>query len=376
LEEPALLSRWGNPSPQPQGNGVVYSARGWSFFVPKDQQGVFLMGSAPEVEEVAQSPLAKPPLPRELERLLRVSDRQRHLSLLFAPSFLFYDGQKLFAGDLKKFQEPLQRFLGDGLNAALVSAHLEEEFYLEMRLHGTLDREKGKLASQMRDRLAQAPAQIEDYMARLALHPYWRKLALRFPSMIRELHNQTRVGVEEDHAMMNAVLPSVAAPNLLAASELTLASQPGAEYVAEAPPAQPQVRNMEELLEAKFTVSFPQQSLDFAMAEVANEVRDAQPNLPFPFDIKLLGADLQLNGITQNQQIRDFEARDQSLKDILTAMVMKANPITTVKSPNEPDQKLLWVVGPDPADPSKNIILITTRDSAAAKNYTLPEAFK
>jgi hypothetical protein len=334
------------------------------------------MGSAPEVEEVAQSPLGKPPLPRELERLLRVSDGQRRLSVLFAPNFLFHDGQKLFAGDLKKLQEPLQTLLGEGLNAALISVHLDERFYVEMRLHGTLDREKGKLASQMRDRLAQVSVQVENYLARLTLHPYWRKLALRFPPMIRELHHQTRVGVEADHALMNAVLPAVAASNLLAAAELTLASQPGAEYVAEAPPSQTQVNNIEGLLDAKFTVSFPQQSLDFAMAEVANEVRDAQPNLPFPFDIKLLGADLQLNGITQNQQIRDFEARDRPLKEILTAMVMKANPITTVKSPKELDQKLIWVVGPDPADSSKNIVLITTRDAAAGKNYTLPEAFK
>ena len=103
---------------------------------------------------------------------------------------------------------------------------------------------------------------------------------------------------------------------------------------------------------------------------------DPAPELPFPFEIKILGADLQLGGITQNQSIRDFEARDKTLAEILTAMVMKANPITTVKAPSEPDQKLIWVVGPDPSDASRNIILITTRDAAAKKNYTLPDVFK
>ena len=60
---------------------------------------------------------------------------------------------------------------------------------------------------------------------------------------------------------------------------------------------------------------------------------------------------------------------------ILTALVLKGNPITTVKSPSETDQKLLWVIGPDPDDASRQIILITSRDAAAAKKYTLPPVF-
>jgi eukaryotic-like serine/threonine-protein kinase len=376
LDEPALLSRWGNPSPQTSDGATTYAARGWSFYVPRDQRGVFLMGHATEVEDVAKNPQDRPLLRREMERLLRVSDSERHVSLLFAPNFLFSDGQKLFSGDLEKLRAPLETFLGDGLQAGLASAHLGDRFYLEMRLYGSLDRDKGRLASEMRERLAQMPDQIEDYIARLTPHPYWRKTALRFPPMIRALHQQTRIGTEADHAIINAALPGKAAPNLAVATELTLVSQPGAEYVAEAAPARPKVTTMEELLEHKISISFPQQALDFSMQEVANEVRDALPDLPFPFEIKLMGKDLEMNGITQNQQIRDFEARDKPVKEVLTMMVMKANPIQTVKSPNEEDQKLIWVVGPDPEEPSKQIILITTRDAAAAKEYNLPEAFR
>ncbi|MBW3598173.1 MAG: hypothetical protein KY475_12995, partial [Planctomycetes bacterium] len=315
-------------------------------------------------------------LRREMERLLRVSDAQRHVSVLLAPSFLFFDAQKLFSGDLEKLQAPLEAFLGDGLQAGLASAHLGDRFYVEVRLHGSLDLDKGRLASEMRDRLAQMPDEIESYIARLVPHPYWRRLALRFPPMIRYLHQQTRIGTEADHAIINAALPGKAAPNLAAAAELTLVSEPGAAYVAEAQPAGPQVTTMEELLDHKITMSFPQQSLDFAMAELANEVRDTLPNLPFPFEIEIMGKHLEMNGITQNQSIRDFEARDKPVKEVLTAMVMKANPIQTVKSPGEADQKLIWVVGPDPDDPAKKVILITTRDAAAQEGYTLPEVFR
>lgn len=376
LDEATLLSRWGNPPPQAQSDGAVYSARGWSYFIPESEKGVFVMGAASEVQEVAKNPAARPLLRREMEQLLRVSDLQRHVTVLFAPSFLFSDGQKLFSGDLQKLQTPLENFLGDGLQAGMASMHFGDPFYVEMRLSSTLDLDKGKLAAEMRDRMAQLPNQIEDYIVRLSPHPYWRRLALRIPPMIRFLHQQTRIGTEGDHAIINAMLPGVAAPNLAAGAELTLVSQPGASYVADAAPAKPMVATIEELLDHPLSLRFPQQSLDFAMRDLATEVRDAFPNLPFPFDIKLMGKDLEMNGITQNQQIRDFAADNRPVKEILTAMVMKANPITTVKAPNETDQKLIWVVGPDPADASKQIILITTRDAAAQKNYTLPEVFQ
>jgi hypothetical protein len=376
LDEAAFLSRWGNPSPDSQSGPATYSAKGWSFYVPQDEKGVFLMGAATDVTEVAKNPHARPLLSRGMERLLRASDSQRHATVLFAPIFLFSDAQKMFSGDVAKLQAPLESFLGDELNAALASVQFGDRFYVETRLYGTLDREKTRLASEMRDRLAKLPDEIEDYVARLVPHPYWRKVALRFPPMIRFLHQQTRVGAEDDHAVINAALPGIAAPNLFAASELTLVSQPGAAYVADAAPAKPVIKDINELLTQKFSISFPQQSLDFAMAEVATEVQSSFPELPFPFEIKILGTDLQLGGITQNQSIRDFEARDKTLSEILTMMVMKANPITTVKSPNEADQKLIWVIGPDPADAAKNVILITTRDAAAQKKYELPGVFK
>ena len=55
--------------------------------------------------------------------------------------------------------------------------------------------------------------------------------------------------------------------------------------------------------------------------------------------------------------------------------MMRANPVTTVKSPSEQDQKLLWVVAPDPDDASRSVVLVTTRQ-VAARQYTLPSVFQ
>ena len=96
---------------------------------------------------------------------------------------------------------------------------------------------------------------------------------------------------------------------------------------------------------------------------------------PFEFAIKLLGDDLKLDGITRNQSVRDFKQENQTVADILTALVRKANPVTTVKDPSETDQKLIWVIGPDPDSPGKQVVLITTRNAATVKKYTLPPPF-
>jgi hypothetical protein len=54
---------------------------------------------------------------------------------------------------------------------------------------------------------------------------------------------------------------------------------------------------------------------------------------------------------------------------------MKANPVTTVKDPSETDQKLVWLIAPDPNEAGKEVVLITTRTAALVNKYTLPAQF-
>ena len=65
--------------------------------------------------------------------------------------------------------------------------------------------------------------------------------------------------------------------------------------------------------------------------------------------------------------------KDATLAEILTGLMRKADPLA--KSPDDVTQRLLWVVGPDPDAPTKQVIIITTRKAAEAKKYTLPEVF-
>ena len=317
---------------------------------------------------------------RDIERLRRSTDEDRHFTVLFSPAFFFNDdGAPIFAAERAKVKEPLSWFLGDGLQGGLASMQFGDSFYLEMRLLGSLDKPKFELAKEVRERLKQIPSKLEDYFVALTPPPYWKKLSFRYPRMISTLHENMRVGVENDQAVMNGYLEGPAAHNLVLGGELLLVTAPGTAVAVAIEPKEtvPVVKTIEQALALKTSYSFDSQSLEFAMRDLAEDVRtNLLKGATVDFHIKIIGDDLKLDGITRNQSIRDFKQESKTVAEVLTALVRKANPVTTVKDPSEVDQKLLWVVGPDPDDAKKSIILITTRQMAEKKKYTLPDVFK
>ena len=374
-----LASKWGQPMEQKEGTATWYAGKEWAYFVsgnPQDER-TFLMASPADVREVAKVGGAPPALLRDVERLRRATDSQRHFTVLFYPAFLFNDdGQPLFAEERAKVREPLKWFLGEGLQAAQLSMHLTDSFYFEMRFLGSLDKERFALASEVRDRLQTLPMELEKYMDRLAPPTYWSRLARRYPLMVAALHSQMRVGVESDQAIVNSYLEAPAAHSLVLGGELLIASSPGAVALASVQPEPAGPKTIEEVLSLKTSMSFGSQSLEFAMRDIADDVRaNLLKGSGVPFDIKLIGKDMEKDGITRNQTITDFKQEDKSVAEVLTAMVMKANS-PAVPDPSLPGQKLIWVVAPDPDQPDRKVVLITTRSAAEREKYQLPAPFQ
>jgi serine/threonine protein kinase len=382
LSKLELLARWGDPEVAKVGNEAYYTGGATAYYISKspDDERTFAMGAARDMKEVAAAGGEPPPVFRDMERLRRLTDSDRHFTVLFYPQFLFQgDGQQLFVGERARIKDSLAWLLGDYVQAASFSAYFADEFYFEARLRGSLDREPNALAADVRERLDEIPRSLEDYFVTLNAPPFWKKLAFRYPGMVRELHNQIRIGVENEIAMINAVLPTTAAHNLVLGGELLMSTAPGQVALASnsggAAPAASGPQTLADALQIKTSYNFDNQSLEFAMRDLADDVHGNLKNAPFAFAIKIIGDDLKLDGITRNQSIRDFKQENQTVADILTALVRKANPVTTVKDPSEKDQKLVWCIGPDPDSPGKQVVLITTRSAANAKKYTLPPNF-
>ena len=132
--------------------------------------------------------------------------------------------------------------------------------------------------------------------------------------------------------------------------------------------------SVEQLLEVPFSISFDQESLEMGAQAIADQFNAAAKPGSKKLEIFLLGGDLQLDGITQNQQIRDFVHRNQSLSKVLDDLVRRANPDRTATELYQDAQKLIWVVGPHPDRPSDKAVLITTRTQAKQK-YQMPSQF-
>lgn len=380
----ALLEKWGSPAAGGEATKPVYSGGGWSYFISTTGRS-FVMGDPKDVAEVARANGAAPVIFRDIERLRKTLDGERHINVLFNPDFFdTADGEPLFAAERAKLRSPLDWFLGEDLRAGLLSMHLDPSAtYLELRMLGSLSKDSFSLANDLRERMKTLPDGLFDFLSSVTPPQYWRKLSLKYTPMIESLYKNSRVGAEGDQAIVNAYLPSNAAHNLVLGGELLLASTPGAStaIASNGPAAASGPKTVEEVLNLKTSLSFDALSLEFAMDQLAAEAQDVAKGSPFgkggpqQIEIRILGDDLKLDGITRNQTIRDFKQDGKTIAEILTAMVMKANPVTTVKSPDELDQKLIWVVAPSPDDPNKKMVLITVRQVVEKNKYTLPAVF-
>ncbi|HBE68172.1 MAG TPA: hypothetical protein DDW52_08490 [Planctomycetaceae bacterium] len=193
--------------------------------------------------------------------------------------------------------------------------------------------------------------------------------------MLRTLNDNARTGIEDGVAKLNFYLPKAAIPNLTLAT--WLASQDGATIVggesSGAPKAQP--LTIEEYLGRPIRLSFAQEPIEVALQLVADEANDnlteGTPQLRFELD----GDAFELAGITRNQQLSDFDVNGLPVREALTEIARRGNPVTTVTDTRQTDQQLIWVVRPDPDNTSAQIISLTTRSAAAARNDTLPVEF-
>jgi hypothetical protein len=130
------------------------------------------------------------------------------------------------------------------------------------------------------------------------------------------------------------------------------------------------------MLNREMTVSFDQESLEFALEAIVGAFKDSLPPGSTMPPTRIIGGDLELAGITQNQQVIDFSKADVPLRRVLTDLVVGANPDKSAAGPADPKQALIWVVAGDPASPGQPAILITTRQAAETKKYPLPNEFK
>jgi serine/threonine protein kinase len=313
---------------------------------------------------------------RQLDMLRQASDSSSDLTLLVAPSFLYGDGKEILGTESPKILSLLSQLVDDKVQAFMLRAQWDKDWYLEWRSLGNDLQAATRNAANVKSQIETASNQLEAALVTQPADPYWRAIANRFPQMLRALGKWMRTGAEDGQVVVNAYLPQEAVSNLVIGS--WMAAQRDWNSVASAPTAtKPTVpaKSIEQWLETPITLRIEQDSLENLLQAIATELRETSNSSSDPLPMAINGTAFQKDGITRNQQVRNFEYTNTPVRQVLTALARRANPVTTVQAPNEKDQKVVWVVLEDPATPSKRKLEFTTRAWTDANKATLPTEF-
>ncbi|MBL8873426.1 MAG: protein kinase [Planctomycetaceae bacterium] len=380
----SLKSKWGNVQDAKSGKATIYTNdRGEAYFAslepPTSDQKIksFTVGPQKRIEELVALDGGIPPLRRQLEQLHRRTDASADLTILFAPGFLFTDGRQILANSVPALRDPLAQVLATDMQGGLLTTTMKNNWYAELRLVGNSDQDASRIANDLTKRFTNLPDEIESRLIANSFDASWGKLSLRYPQMLRELLKHLRVNVEDGQAIANFYLPKVAAPNVLVASWLAAHSDSNKTLVAnkdDQPTDQP-ILTPDQFLDRPIKLSFDQESLEIALQSIAESTNDGLPANQPKLTMELDYESMEKDGITQNQQIRQFAHNGVPLRNVLTDLVKRANPTPGIQDTTSAEMKFVWILVDEADKPGGKKLLLTTRAYVADKKLTLSKEF-
>ena len=311
------------------------------------------------------------------QKLALDSDSDRHFTAMFMRTGLFNDaGQKLMGAELGWLNRKISVAINQFVRGIAISIHVEDGTYLEIDFDHTVDLKPDELKTLIRNELNTMANDIQSYAKQLSSNTFWDSARQRAGAMARDFVTNLRIGSEEKQVLCNGWYHPAAVQNWFATTELLLAFGPSqlssnpTTAIAQTP------ATLEQLLATprNLTVN-TSPDLVILINNLQQEIIDDYGSLPFEFEIRLMGSDLSKQGITQNQRPSDFDLKQTPLSDILTEIMVRANPDKNISGPSDPNCKMVWVVADDPKQSGRKIIMITTRVAAQEKSYELPAAF-
>ncbi len=310
--------------------------------------------------------------------LLTFSDAQRHVQLFINPVTIWNaQGQDWLGSRWQWLGQLVKDRVPTAVRMMYLSVHAAEggETYVEWKVVGDRAQPVGEVLRPILDDLSTMSESVKRSMLGLPRVAYWENALLRYDTMLNDVSGLVRAGQHDRVPTLNVWLRPHALSNLAAATEIYFtainAGGGGTAVVSNQPitSSSSGPKDLSELLRSSLSLNIPEQDLINALVELETEIKTTHPELPFQFSIELDGNSLRLDGITQNQKITNFNQQDRPLAEILTALVLKANPDPAVTSARDPKCKLIWLV--DPARPEGQI-RVTTRGAAQENGWTLP----
>ena len=275
-------------------------------YVSGDRAGViadlktFAIGPASMAGEMAGSLARTNPMPDGVVGLLPLSDRTRHITVLFEPTSVLLDEEFLAPEIARPFLRTVMDWFGDDAETVLWSVHLQRDrFYSEVHVRNQTGLSPIALQDRLRERLDELPKDL--LTAVRSMHPQElgkRKVIGRVPAMSMVFALATEMTHGPRHVQLVTPLPDRAAPNLALGTLLAWDESTRTDF-SKQPSARPGgdsgalPATVVERLKKVIDVDFRKEPLYGAFDYIASETSVA-------FDID--GDALKLGGYTKNME--------------------------------------------------------------------------
>tara|TARA_R110000850_G_scaffold164162_11_gene288939 strand:+ start:51054 stop:53114 length:2061 start_codon:yes stop_codon:yes gene_type:complete len=233
-----------------------------------------------------------------IESVLKQTDRDRHLTIVFDPDEVRRQQDVLLPEKAHPFINEFLDWIGEDVETVAWSMHLgSDDFYSEWTFRNSTMIRPGKLAINLKEQLDALPEEMLESVQKMNPGTVGsRKVIGRFPAMLKafSMANQEQSG--ERYAQLVSNLPERAAPNLALASLLTWDESTRTDFSVKAKPRPtgPQLPDkVVDRLKMKLEVDFKRMPLEEVLAYIADETKTK---------IILDGAGLKLVGYTQNMR--------------------------------------------------------------------------
>ena len=357
-------SRWKTGNSTLYAGEPIYSRGERCFYKPSGKANVFCVGNKKQIEEIIDWLGEETRLDEAQLKVLELADGERDINLLFDANFIRSHRDPLYTRSGEPIHNAIAWLLGPGehIQAGLLSLNLEQSFFCELLLFCSRDKQPRVIAKEIYTRLQRAPSALTQFLLGQSISDYSRATLAVTPDMLRSLARYTRFDRDQPGgklAILRSFLPASAAAHMALAVERLLDEVSRPQRMT-TPKAE---LSFEQRLKKLVSLSFDQDNLRSAIRQLSQESGIA---------IKIIGQDLELEGITQNQSF-GISLRQQPTEKILVEILKVANPEKNASLADD-SQKLIYVIKQNETG-KKPTIWVTTRAAATSRGDSIPHVF-
>ncbi|QDT30264.1 hypothetical protein Enr10x_56290 [Gimesia panareensis] len=277
-------------------NFPVYSGGKNSYMIVDENTYVIGPPGMDRATEMAESREFDSSTSPGIESILKQTDRDRHLTVVFDPDEVRRQQDVLVPEKAHPFLNEFLDWIGDDVETVAWSMHLgRDDFYSEFTFRNTTMIRPPQLADNLKNKLDQLPHEMLEGVQKMNPGTVGtRKVIGRFPAMLKAFSMANHEKTGERYAQLISNLPERAAPNLAVASLLTWDESTRTDFSVKAKPKPTGPKLPDKVvdrLKMKIDVDFRRTPLQEAFAYIGEETKT---------NIEVDGEALKLVGYTKN----------------------------------------------------------------------------